>query len=287
MEIICKEVRPYPPLDLHQVCFWLRILTEHALFIRLGLPCDAKELRKEAQCFYDLFQELQEKAKQLGCDEAFRALVEEIMVAVKNFFAYKRHLLCLLVECKIRGGANYPLLIDHISREALYFYKLLQKICDGEMKYPVDAIVAENVFWIRHMADHIKFIQGLLDPSEREVLEQVQALSSKWDSLNLHARDFESMLWHMRPNNDFRRFEKTVTDATRELRDFKAAATELIKQCEVLSLIPPLLADHVRREADHFLEILEAISGELAACPAGPVIHCDDGCMDLPMKKGR
>ncbi len=287
MEIICREVRPYPPLDMHQVRFWLRIMKEHALFIRLGLPCDQKELRKEAQCFYDLFAALEGKACQIGCDDAFRALVEEIMVAVKNFFAFKRHLLCLLVECRIRGGANYPLLIDHISREALYFFKLLQKICDGEMKYPVDAIVSENVFWIRIMADHLKFIRGLLDPSERETLDQVQALSDRWDGLNLHARDFESMLWHMRPNNDFARFEKTVTDAATELRDFKATAQELIEQCAALSLIPPLLADHVRREAEHFLEILEAIRGDLAVCPAPAVVHCDDCCLDLPMKKGR
>ncbi len=284
MEIICKEVRPFPPLDMHQVCFWLRIMKEHSLFIKLGLPCDQTELRKEAQCFYDLFQKLEQKAAHVNCNEAFRAFVEEVMVAVKNLFAFKRHLLCLLVECKIRGGANYPLLIDHISREALYFYKLLQKICDGEMEYPVDAIVSENVFWIRIMADHLKFIRGLLDPSERETFEQVQALSDKWDGLNLHARDFESMLWHMRPNNDFARFEKTVTDATVELRDFKALAQELIEQCCLLSLIPPLLADHVRREAEHFLHILEMI-GELGCCPDSPVIRPDDDCMDLPKRK--
>ncbi len=285
MEIICKEVRPYPPLDMHQVCFWLRIMKEHALFIKLGLPCDQTELRKEAQCFFDLFQKLEQKAGHVNCGDAFRAFVEEVMVAVKNLFAFKRHLLCLLVECKIRGGANYPLLIDHISREALYFYKLLQKICDGEMEYPVDAIVGENVFWIRIMADHLKFIRGLLDPSERETFEQVQALSDKWDGLSLHARDFESMLWHMRPNNDFARFEQTVTDAAVELRDFKATAQELIERCSVLSLIPPLLADHVRREAEQFLRILEMIGGELGDCHGSPIIRCDDGCMDLPKRK--
>lgn len=268
---------------MHQVNFWLRIMKEHSLFIKLGLPCDQVELRKEAQCFYDLFQELQQKAKHVDCDETFQAFVAEVMVAVKNIFCFKRHLLCLLIECKIRGGANYPLLIDHISREALYFYKLLHKIHDGEMKYPVDSIVSENVFWIRIMADHLKFIRGLLDPSERETFDQTQALCDKWDRLNFHARDFESMLWHMRPNNDFRQFEKTVTDSAVKLRDFKATAEELIKACSVLSLIPPLLADHVRREAEHFLEILEMISAELATCPQSPVIHCDDECMGFPM----
>jgi len=88
----------------------------------------------------------------------------------------------------------------------------------------------------------------------------------------------------MRPNNDFLRFERTVTDAAEELRDFKALAQELITKCSLLSLIPPLLADHVRREAEHFLAILEAIGGELAGCKGSPIIRCDDGCMDLPRR---
>lgn len=287
MEILCAEVKPYPPLDVEQIRYWLRIMKEHSLFIKLGLPCDQVELRKEAQDFYNVFQDFEQKSKKINCEEDFKCFVKMVIVAVKNLFSFKRHLLCLLIECKIRGGANYPLLIDHISREALYFLKLLHKICDGDMKYPVDAIVSENVFWIRIMADHLKFIRGLLDPSEREVFEQTQMLSDKWDQMNLHARDFESMLWHLRPNNDFLRFEKHVIDETVNLRDFKAMAEELIKQCSLLSLIPPLLADHVRREAEHFLEILEMIQDELMNCPQPSMIHCEDKCLDFPMMPGR
>lgn len=281
MEILCKEVKPYPSLSMQQICFWLRIMKEHSLFINLGLPCDQTELKEKAQQFYNVFEDLERRSKSIVREKDFECFVEMVMVAVKNIFAFKRHLLHLLIECKIRGGGNYPLLIDHISREALYFFKLLCKVRDGDMCYPMDAIVSENVFWIRIMADHLKFIRGLLDPSEREVLNQSQALSDKFDQLNLHARDFESILWHFRPNNDFVRFEQNVMDATIKVRDFKAAAEELIKECAVLSLIPPLLADHVRREAEHFLEILENIQCSLMDVQQSSVIHCDDSCMDI------
>lgn len=284
MEILCKEVKPYPALRIPQIKFWLRIMKEHALFIDLGLPCDQTALKKEAKQFYNVFQELEKRAQAVNCDEDFACFIEKVMVAVKNFFCYKRNLLHLLIECKIRGGINYPLLIDHISREALYFYKLLSKMNDGEMRYPMDAIVSENVFWIRIMADHLKFIRGLLDPSEREVFEQAQTLSDKFDQLNLHARDLESILWHYRPTNEFIRFENTVKDATIEVRDFKAAAEELIKQCAALTLIPPLLADHVRREAEHFLEILEMIQCEMMEYKHSAIVHCEDDCFNLSCK---
>jgi hypothetical protein len=149
----------------------------------------------------------------------------------------------------------------------MYFLKILEKVHDGEMQYPIDSIVSENVFWLRAMGDHAKFILGLLDSSERELIGQATAFRDEFEQLQLHARDFDSMLWQFRPNNDFARFEQTVQNATVRIRDFKAAANELLERCAALALFPPLLADHVRREADHFLEILELIEADLAQMP--------------------
>ena len=275
MDIFCKDVKPFVSINMHQIRFWLRIMKEHSLFIKLGLPCDQAELIREADQFYAVFGDLEKKACHVESENDFLCFVDLVMTAVKNIFCFKRHLLHLLIECKIRGGGNYPLLIDHISREAMYFHKILQKAKNGEMQYPADSIVSENVFWLRIMGDHLKFIRGLLDPSERDLVAIAHSLSDKFDQLQLHARDFDSMLWHFRINNDFWRFEKDVTTSMMELRDFKATAEELIKQCAALSLIPPLLADHVRREAEHFLEILNAIQREGMECNQPNIIHCD------------
>ncbi len=52
-------------------------------------------------------------------------------------------------------------------------------------------------------------------------------------------------------------FTETVIQRVTELRDFKATAHELAVLCRLLSAIPdPLLLDHVRREADKFLQEL-------------------------------
>ena len=44
---------------------------------------------------------------------------------------------------------------------------------------------------------------------------------------------------------------------TRQLRDFKVAGTQGILNCRMQSMILPLLADHVLREANHYIRILE------------------------------
>ena len=48
----------------------------------------------------------------------------------------------------------------------------------------------------------------------------------------------------------------TLTE-TIKLRDFKKAGTEGIEECKIKSIILPLLADHVLREANHYVRILK------------------------------
>ncbi len=49
---------------------------------------------------------------------------------------------------------------------------------------------------------------------------------------------------------------KTLEE-TLKYRDFKLAGTKGINDCEIRSIILPLLADHVLREANHYIRILE------------------------------
>ncbi len=44
---------------------------------------------------------------------------------------------------------------------------------------------------------------------------------------------------------------------TQKYQQFKTAGAEDIIGCEIRSIIPPLLADHLLREANHYLRILE------------------------------
>ena len=50
--------------------------------------------------------------------------------------------------------------------------------------------------------------------------------------------------------------KKTLAE-TLKYREFKAAGAEGILNCKIASIILPLLADHVLREANHYIRILE------------------------------
>jgi hypothetical protein len=262
MEIRTPDIIVSPVEDptIDQIRFWLRIMREHAFFISIGLPCDQTVLIREAQRFVALFTRLQEEAAERIGEAVFPDFLRRVRAAVEELWAFKRRILHLMITCEIVGGANYPLLIDHISREAAYFIKLLNKFIEGETDLlPIDSIVQENVFWLRIMLEHIKFVRGLLDPSERGLIAAAAEFNTEFDQLLAQARDLESMLWDFRPINDLRRFQNIVESATVRLRNFKRELFELLEECAALSIIPPLLADHVRREADHFLELIELL----------------------------
>lgn len=274
MDIFCRGIRPFPPLALSEVCFWLRIMRDHSQFIELGLPNEAAELKDEARRFFNIFTELEERAAMIGCLDDFSRLVEATIAAVHKFFVFKRCILHLLIECRLCGGCLQPLFVDHLSREANYFLKLLAKCRAGEMACRVDALVSENVFWTRITADHFRFIRDLLDPSERKLLAEAAALGGKFDQLGLRARDVASMLWHYQPTNELICFEKDVRCEAEAAKQFAAAVEGLVGCCTAATIIPPLLADHFRREGDHFLAVLELIRQYL--------LHGDDPGEDQP-----
>lgn len=239
--------------------FWLQIMMEHAIFLRLGLPCDRQDLIDRARYFEDRYRRLLERAQTISRNPAaVRALNEESILLTQQYIEYKTMLLMLMVECRL-GGFNFPLLIDHIRREAIRFVDRLRRLQEGQIINPITDMLAEDVFWTRIMADHSAFILHLLDPSERQFIEEASELREEFDELRLQSQDFESML-RLTPVEipALGRFQGDIARVTTEIIAFKAELRELIRRCEILGLIPELLMDHVLREAEHFLDILRA-----------------------------
>ena len=252
-----------------EIRFWVRIMKEHSLFIQMGLPCNRPDLIAEAGRFYDLFQGLQD---QVECRPAIEpALLAEIIRAVEALIAFKHALTRLLVQCELPGSPLYPLLLAHVTREAVHFLDFLR--CVAGASDALVAILMEQSFWLRQMKEHIEFVISLLDPSERELLAQARASREEFSALLETARDLESMaMAHPEKFNTVVRFTETLVKRVTELRDFKAAAYELALVCCLLSVVPtPLLLDHIRREADKFLEELCEMRAELKrweGCPS-------------------
>ncbi|MGG4264495.1 DUF2935 domain-containing protein [Peribacillus simplex] len=252
--------------SLDEVRFWSRIMKEHSLFLRLGFRCEDTQLIEEANQFFHLFERIEQQSHSFTNQtdpEQIRAFNAEVQQAATSIFFFKRKVLGLILTCKLPGANNFPLLVDHISREANYFRKRLIELNEGKLKPLADAIIKENVFFLRIMADHAKFIGHLLDPSERKLVDMARNFSNDFDQLVFQAVDLESM----KPQSQTAPLLDQFLDQNRvsvvSLRDFKKTARDLIEECKIKSIIHPLLADHVFREAERFLEIIDMFESHL------------------------
>ncbi len=144
--------------------------------------------------------------------------------------------------------SNYPLLIKHILREAKLYRSNIEMLEKEGNLNNVTTTQTEQ-FWNRIMMEHALFIRGLLDPSENKLIE----------ASNNFAKDYSHLLEKLRQANDTS-IEDNLPESLNEtikFRDFKTVGTQGITECKIKSIILPLLADHVLREANHYIRLLK------------------------------
>ncbi len=146
---------------------------------------------------------------------------------------------------------NFPLLIEHIRREALFYIAHLQRLQKRIALDPAEEIIEEKRFWDRIMAEHSLFIAHLLDPTEKELIMTADEFARLFFKLERRVQRIEKKDCRIPP-----KLMKDEIEAVRDIRNFKDTADELILACKIRSIIIPLLADHVLREANHFLALL-------------------------------
>lgn len=159
----------------------------------------------------------------------------------------KERLLRDVLSCRT-FTANYPLLIEHIIREAKLYRQYVVMLQKGE-DIGCQNMKQVELFWNQIMMEHALFIRGLLDPSENDLITTADNF----------AKDYQKLIEDAKNMTD--ETINTVTDETiietKKYIEFKTAGTEGIKECEIRSIILPLLADHVLREANHYFRILK------------------------------
>lgn len=233
--IVGKEV-----LDSGEAVTQFTALAERQTERFTGIPIDkeitARTLRlkpRDRQCGGSLTQH----------QGAVRRLNRKALKLLDGLIGFKETIL----KCVQQGEMftmNYPLLIEHILREAKLYRKYVETL-EREGDLPENTMKETECFWNQIMMEHAQFIRGLLDPCETELMEAADDFAKEYCRLLDASRNAHC---------------KTLTSEslaqTVKFRDFKAAGTQGIQQCKIRSVILPLLADHVLREANHYIRLL-------------------------------
>ena len=182
-------------------------------------------------------------------EQAVLTLNQRAIELTNSLIDFKTTIIDNVSTCKM-FTVNYPLLIDHIRREAILYVQLLERLQRKEIINYEQEVLEQESFWNRIMAEHSKFIRGLLDPTEEELFTIANNFGNTFDQLTEEAiKAMNKTLPLDKLTNDS--FEETL-----RIRDFKKQGTIGLLECKIKSIIIPLLGDHVLREANHFLRLL-------------------------------
>lgn len=173
-----------------------------------------------------------------------KALNQDALRLLNGLIALKEAILDKVLSCQM-FTVNYPLLIEHVLREAKLYQKYVQMLeTDGQIC--IQSVKESECFWNQIMMEHALFIRGLLDPTENELIH----------SADIFAEEYSVLLKRCNSNRNKTLTVDSLTE-TKKFKEFKMAGAAGIENCRIRSLILPLLADHVLREANHFIRILE------------------------------
>ncbi|WP_304341527.1 DUF2935 domain-containing protein [Metaclostridioides mangenotii] len=168
---------------------------------------------------------------------------------IDAFINFKAMVLNEVLTCNI-ATSNYPLMIQHLIHEAHMYSTQLMRLESGEDIDKPDASQTES-FWDEIMLEHALFIRGMLDPTENDLI----------NTANDFANEYRQLLAKMDQAADtmINNITSDTLAETVKFRDFKEAGVKGINECKIRSIIQPLLADHVLREANHYIRMLKMI----------------------------
>ena len=89
------------------------------------------------------------------------------------------------------------------------------------------------------MMEHALFIRRLLDPSENALIEASNNFANDYTYKTIASITNETL------------------NKTLEFKDFKVIGTKGSDKCQIKSIFLPLLADHVLRESNHYIRLLQ------------------------------
>ncbi|WP_239454497.1 DUF2935 domain-containing protein [Bacillus suaedaesalsae] len=261
-------MRTYKDSALFELHFWLQVLGDHGRFLSESLAPKEKEFINQANNFTRAFDELLIRSKRNVTDEELARLLQEAYQSSLEIRKLKLTLLekLLLKEVTI---ALPPTFINHMVNEVEEFIRLLKYYLENKVP-PIEHPLHHDLLWLIDAAGHAGAINDRLDHTEKDLKLKSSIFTKQFEEFYLKAIE---MAGYLRTNlSTFPALARFHHQIDLEMTIFKAFLRE-IEELELskqtLSILSPLMADHMAREECYYLTKL-AESTEVVRDP-----NCD------------
>lgn len=216
---------------LNDIHFWSRQLSEHALFLNLGLEVEPFKSRAK-----ELHESWEHARKQLESATSLEAAKQIVFAPTKNLGEFKAEVLARQRAGEWLGWL-FPLFVDHTLRELMYF---VARVWDGGL--PREVTFCQNITFMR---EHAEFAAHLLDPTATALIRHAEGLGTEFAACKggCHA------------------LTPALIDLGRKAGEHLDTyfRTQPVSAESGKSVIHPVLAEHVVREGQRFLSTMNEL----------------------------
>jgi hypothetical protein len=262
-----------------EMSFWLYIISDHLKFLRGCLDPTQEELfRVLDERAYQIDRLLKDLQKIEWIPGSISALIGPVLTIADNTRDFIQFMADGIKSCRILSISPYDMAL-HMIRETSFFIAVMHSIANLPMpprevldipdsatplsitagrlfqhltsETKIKALWEELAFWIHDFADHGMFIRTLARPDEKPL--QRRALQFERTFTKLYRQV-------IRTNNSDRNLPRTLKYAFEISEDFKGFLSTVLdsqRQCDLQTNGWPQLSDHMIRETDYFLNILQ------------------------------
>jgi len=222
--------------------FWTDIMREHTAFLALLMPGpDLAAQRARAEALQHSFSTQLDRIRSTTTDRSnFAALNQATVESIKPLIELKQSILDSQNAGKVHT-LIWPTFLEHAIHEAQRGSARLARLASGDVTLTYIEVLE---FWTEMMSDHAALLAHLLDPKEADLIATALDTSAQFKGYrnNVQSKGLRGV---------------QVLTAAEELIDFETATQTGVNLGTIRSIIPPMLADHVRREALKFVDELK------------------------------
>lgn len=240
--------------------FWLHILRDHSQFLLEALPEKEQEEINIAKSFKAKFEELLNRLKN---GENLTVITSEAEVNANGLREFKLTLLKNLLTRSDFSIHFTPTFINHMVNELEEYLLVLSYLKQNQVP-PIFHELHHHLLWLLDASGHAESIWSGLDSTEKELKKQSGRFAIHFEQFYLKAVELTG---YLRTNlNTFPALKRMTDDVGVEMQLFKTFLNE-IKEMELtnqmLSMLSPLMADHMYREEVYYLQKLAESSPKM------------------------
>ncbi len=246
---------------LYEHRFWLQVLGDHARFITTSLaPTVERSLIQQAQYFIVIFDQLLKETRQAEPTGNLESLTRQAFEQAQAIRCFKLELLKDHITTGLQSSLSSTF-FNHMVNEVEEYLRILGFLLSNQQPPSLNPL-HYHLLWLKDAEGHAAALASRFDEVERDWIDRSEAYRIVFN--NYYNKSVELTGYQRTGLCEFAaltRFNITVTTKMTDFQNLLRLIEEQVRSEEVLSVLTPLIPDHMDREECYYLTKLAQASG--------------------------